>query len=349
MSRRRNALLVHIKLLLLLTITLGASLTRLPLPAEAAVQAQLTLEPNWGWSDSIIHVHGVNFSPNVQVTIRWQTLSFWTNSVSTNPQGVFDLWLNVPDGLATGNYVVSAIDPNGITASATFTLYAVFTNAGSFGIRSQKQTVQWSYDDHSLYLDVWKFYHNSQNNWYNVMIQNYGLYVVRLTYNGTTYVFDLAGGRFNAWPQPLQERVLPFAIQDPNHIQGKILLYNPANTVLLATIVMDVYTPRAADNYYTVIFNIISEVKLDDLAFYVVYNMDVYQPLNNWALYDKDMDVVYQYLGPSPGTTIPAQYKGYAGFSGVLPASTHHDVEIDYTKLQSMANYLRDYSFNFRD
>jgi hypothetical protein len=268
---------------------------------------------------------------------------------TTGTTGIFDVVSNVPDGLMPGTYVVTAVDASGKNSSTSFTLYGVFSDSGSFGIKNPKQYVQWKYDSRSFYCTTWKIFHNSQNNWYNVMVDDYGLYTLRLTYNGTTYIFDLANGAFNAWPVALQERVVGVTILDPSHVQGKILISDPTGSVLLATILVDVYAPGPLESYYSVVFNVTSEVKLTDVAVYAAFNLNLYQPPNS-ALYDRDTDSVYQYYGPSHyGSNIPEQYKAVAGFGSIAPSSTHHDLDIDFNKVLSVANNLRDFDFNYRD
>jgi len=320
----------------------------------AAEQAQVTLTPNSGWSDSLLEIQGANFSPNTQVRITVESLSYWATTATTNNKGAFDCWFNVPDGLNAGTYAIKAEDSNGNKASTPFTLYGVFVTPGVWGqgvcgIKTQKQMVQWTYDNYSIICDTWKFYHDSQNSWYNVMSGSYGLYVLRLTYNGTTYVFDLANGKYNAWPQALKEKVSGFTVKSPSQIQGTIQIYNPSGSVLLATITLDIYAPTAPLNHYAVVFKITSETNLSDVALYALYDMNVYQSLNNWAAYDQKLDAVYQYYGPGSGSSIPEQQKGYAGYASILPASSYHDVDIDCQKLLSLATYFRDFSYNLRD
>ena len=352
MKARPKIRLLHMKLLLLVILTLGLPLLAImPFSAGAAGEPQLTLTPNYGFSDTPVRMHGVNFSPNMEVRIKWQSLLYGDIYTSTASAGIFDLMSNVPDGLAAGNYVVTAVDANGNTASANFTLYTVFNDGGFVGIKSAKQIVQWKYNSTSFYCDSWQLFHNSQNNWYNLMVQDYGLYILRLTYNGTTYVFDLANGAFNAWPVPLVEKVSGFEVkaEDPSHLQGKITIYNPTGSVLLATIVVDITAPGPSESYYTVVFKITAEANLSDLALYTAYNLNVYQPPNS-AIYYQDIDGICQYYGPSHyGSEIPEQYKGAAGFASFSPSSTHHDADINYMKVLSVANYMRDYDFNYRD
>lgn len=351
MHKMQRTELVNAKLrVLFVTVTLVLPLlTIVTPPVEAITQTQITLEPNCGWYDSTVHIHGINFSPNAQVTISWETLKYWKLFSSTSIQGVFDIWFNVPDGLKAGNYAVSATDEKGNTTSANFTLYAVYVDATSFGIRSAKQFVQWKYDNRSFYCNIWKFYHNSYNNFYNIMLNSYGTYILRLIYNGVTYIFDLAGGKFNAWPQPLIERVNGFTVKNVSQIQGNVSIYDKTGSVLLATIIVDIRVPLTPDNYYSVIFTITSETRLDDLSLYVANNLDVFQPLPNWAYYEKETDSVYQYYGPNRVCDIPEQYTCYAGFGSVTPVSTHHDAAIYYTNVQYVTNDLRDYDFNYRD
>ena len=352
MRERPKNRLTNMKLVLLVTLTLALPLlTIMPLPAGAAGEPQLTLTPSSGFSDTPVRMHGVNFAPYTEVRIKWQSLLYGDIYSSTASAGIFDLMTNVPDGLAAGNYIVTAVDANGNTASASFTLYAVFNDGMYVGIKTAKQFAQWKYDASSFYFDSWKLYHYSQNGWYNLMLNDYGLYILRLTYNGTTYIFDLANGVFNKWPVPLVEKVTGFEVkvEDPSHVQGTISIYDPTGSVLLATIVVDITAPAPTESYYTVVFKITSEAKLNDLAFYTAYNLNIYQPPNS-ALYYQEIDGVYQYYGPSHfGSEIPEQYKGVAGFASFSPSSTYHDVDIDYTKILSVANGMRDYNFNYRD
>src|SRR3990170_7130990 len=173
------------------------NLATMPWSAVAAPSAQITLSPNSGYFDTNLQIHGSNFAANTNITIKWQTLSYWKLFVLANSLGVFDVSLNVPDGLMAGSYVVTAVDESGNTASTSFTLYFAYVNTGAFGIKTPKLNVQWKYDNDEFYCNVWKIYHDSYGGWYNMMDNDYGIYVLRLTYNGTTYVFDLAGGRFN--------------------------------------------------------------------------------------------------------------------------------------------------------
>ena len=98
-------------LLLLMTLVLAIPLIAvMPLSAAAAGSPELTLTPNSGFSDTPVRMHGVNFSPNTEVRIKWESLNFGTIYTSTATAGIFDLMTNVPDGLAAGTYVVTAVD-----------------------------------------------------------------------------------------------------------------------------------------------------------------------------------------------------------------------------------------------
>src|SRR3990172_3900842 len=289
MGRRHSSKKIRLELLLLITLTLALPLlTALPSTVFAAVQPQVTISPSSGWSDSLLEIQGMNFSPNTQVKISIESLSSWGDTIATNTQGSFDYWFNVPDGLNAGAYSVKAEDTNGNEASATFTLNAVFVSAGawggSFGIKTQKEIVQWTYDNSSIYCDTWKFYHNSQNNWYNVMAGSFGLYILRLNYNGVTYIFDLANGKYNSQPQPLKEKVIGFTVKSPTQVEGTILIYDPSGSVLLATITMDIYAPVMPQNDYGVVLKITPEANLNDVSLYAAYDLNVNQALNNWAI-----------------------------------------------------------------
>jgi hypothetical protein len=349
LKRQRNRLShASIPLLIMATMLLPL-LGAIPLPAQAASQPQITLSPNAGYYDTSVQIHGVNFTPNSEVTVSWSTLNLWEQTLPTDTTGAFILIASVPTGLKAGTYVITATDAKGKTASANFALNAVFCDPGSLGVKTAKQYVKWTYTSNSFFCDSWKIYHISQNGWYNIMVQSRGIYVVRLTYNGTTYVYDLAGGAFNQWPKALRERVTGFGVVAPDHIQGTITLSDPTDAVVLASILVDIYSPKSTEDYYGMVFTLTPQVQLNDLAFYVAYNLDVNQPPNS-ALYDAAVDGVYQYYGPSNyGNGIPAQYLCTAGFGSVLPASTHHDVDIESAKVLQIASKLGGYDFNYRD
>src|SRR3990170_4811020 len=326
------------------------NLATMPWSAVAAPSAQITLSPNSGYFDTNLQIHGSNFAANTNITIKWQTLSYWKLFVLANSLGVFDVSLNVPDGLMAGSYVVTAVDESGNTASASFTLYFAYVDAGAFGLKTPKLNVQWKYDNDEFYCNVWQYYHDSYGGWYNIMDNDYGIYILRLTYNGTTYVFDLAGGSFDAWPRALVQRTGSFIARDFNHVQGTTRIYDPSGSILLMTISIDIFTPVTTENYYSVVFNMTAETRLDDVAFYLTHNLDVYGNRPNWAYYEQNLDAVYQYYGPRHyGSDIPEQYAAYAGFASVTPASTHHDVAIYFSELQYVATSFRDYNFNYRD
>ena len=83
------------------------------------------------------------------------------------------------------------------------------------------------------------------------------------------------------------------------------------------TISIDIFTPGTTENYYSVVFNMTAETRLDDVAFYLTHNLDVYGNRPNWAYYEQDLDAVYQYYGPRHfGSDITEQYEAYAGFVG---------------------------------
>jgi len=359
MWNRHNSSLGNMRKLLVLfvivTLMLSLSTGTITLPVKAGSTPQITLDPDWGWYDTTVRIHGTGFAANEEVIISWESLNHWRVFASTYSSGDFDVWFGVPDGLVAGDYVVSAVDGDGNTASDTFTLYYVYAGAGSFGIKTPKQYIQWKYDRDDFYCDSWKFYHDSYDNWYSLMYEDYGLYILRITYNGSTYVFDLgsrrlAGGRFNAWPEPLIEEVLGFEVKGVDHVQGTILLYDTTGSVLLLTTVVDICAPITAENYYAVLFTITAEAKLDDLAFYVAYNLDMYTDCPNWAYYENALDAVYQYYGPSYyWSDVPEKRKCYAGFGSIIPASTHHDAVVDYQYVQYVADHLIDYDFDYRD
>jgi prefoldin subunit 5 len=320
------------------------------MPAKGASSAQVTLDPTWGYHDTQIHVRGTNFTANEEIIITWEGLTFWKLYVSTNGLGIFDTYFSVPDGLEVGGYAIRAADKHGNTAAATFTLYSVYVNAGALGIKSAKQNVEWKYDSDEFYCYTWSFFHNAYGGQYNLLSQDYGLYILRLTYGGKTYVFDLAGGKFNNWPQPLVERVGTFTVVDLNRIRGTISVYDTYGTTLLATVIVNIQAPISPENYYYITFTLTAEARLDDLAFYSSYNIDDFVNNPNWACYEGSMDMVYTYYGPTQHETgIPDQYKSYAGFSSVTSASTHHDVAVYYSDLQYLAGMFKEYDFNYRD
>ena len=350
MLRRLQRRMHRVKFpLILIVLVLSPLLAMIPLSTQAASAPQIILDNTSGYYDTSIRIRGYNFSPNSEVRIKWGTLSFWEIYCPTDRIGAFDLMSNVPDGLNAGTYALTATDNNGKNASANFAVNAVFLNSQNLGIKTPTQYVKWTYTNNAFYCDTWKMYHTSQNNWYDIMANDYGIYILRLTYNGTTYVYDLAGGIFNAWPKPLTEKVSDFAITEPGRIQGKISISDPTGVVLLATILVDIRAANPWDNYYPVIFSITSEANLQSLDFYVAYNLNLCQPPNS-ALYDKTSDSVYQYYGPSHfGYNIPEQYLAVAGFGPVGLASTHHEVDIDYTKILYVASKLGYNDFDYPD
>ena len=330
--------------------------------ANASPAAQITLTPNPATYDQNIQISGANFNPNAQVIVTWSNLSLWQVSTTTTSIGSFVLTVGVPQGLGAGNYTITATDQTNV-AQANFTLNAVFapptgSTSGTFGIKTQDQYVSWVFNSNSFYCDVWQFFQNSINGWYSVLNHNYGEYVLRLTYKNVTYVYDLAGGKFNAYPTPLVESGVSFSVVNPTQIHGTMQIYDPTNSVLLLTINMDVYTPSTPQNYYSVVFTLKSaSAKLDNVALYAAQNLNVWTSSPSSAYYNNVTDSVYQYYGsslyatlyPSPGLLdIPEQYTGFAGFSSVSTASTHHDAALYYTDVQNVAG-LMGYNFNYRD
>jgi len=337
-------------LLVMIALSLCGGLAAKAGPTPTSATSTIALDPNWGFYDTRVWVHGTGFAADAEVTIEWKDLPHWQVFTLTNIYGDFDVLFDVPDGAIAGNHLVTATDEYGNTASSVFTLYYAYVEGGCVKIKTPKQYAQWLYDKDEFYHDSWKFYHDSYDGWYQLMYQDKGIYILRITYEGVTYVFDSARGASNAWPKPLVEEVIGFKRIDVNHAQGTILLYDPTGVVLLTTVVVDIYTPLTAEEYYAVTFKVTAEAELDDLAFYVAYNIDVYNPYPNWAYYENSLDLVYQYYGPnSYGNDIPERHKGYAGFASVTPASAYHDAVVHYHYVQYVANYLHDYDLNYRN
>ena len=117
------------------------NLMNMPQSTVAILSPQITIDPSSGYSDTDIRVRGTDFATNTNVTIKWQSLSYWKLFATTNSLGAFDVLFNVPNGLTAGTYVVTAIDDRGNTASATFTLYFAYVDAGAFGIKTPKLNV----------------------------------------------------------------------------------------------------------------------------------------------------------------------------------------------------------------
>lgn len=320
-------------------------------PSVEATAPEIVLTPDWGYYDTVISVSGTGFAPSSDLIFTWEGLDHWQRITSTNLFGNFIFSFHVPDGSTCGDHVIIATDELNNTASDIFTLYNVYANGGSVGIDTPKLNIRWHYDSNEFYCDFWEFFHDSQRSWYTAMYYDYGIYVLRLTYGGVTYLFDLANGMHNAWPQPLVEEVVAFGLIDVNHVQGTIHIYDPTGTTLLVTVVVDIIATPTPSDYYAMSFTIIAEEELADISFYVAYNLDVYTSNPNWAYYDSNLDAVYQYYGPSYyWDNIPDMRKGYAGFASIVPHSTYHDAVAYYHQVQYVVNLLDyDYDYNNND
>src|SRR4030066_1338082 len=89
------------------------NLMNMPQSTVAILSPQITIDPSSGYSDTDIRVRGTDFATNTNVTIKWQSLSYWKFFATTNSLGSFDVLFNVPNGLRAGSYVVTAVDDRG--------------------------------------------------------------------------------------------------------------------------------------------------------------------------------------------------------------------------------------------
>ena len=298
-------------------------------------------DPTWGFWDSWVSVHGSGFAGDVEGVITWEGFEFWQVTFDTDAFGSFIAGFEVPDGSPAGTWTVTAIDKEGNTDSDEFTLYYVYEGS-DVGIWTPRIWAEWYYEEDEFVTWNWEFYHHSYDDWYYVLSS--GIQIFRITYEGVTYLHDL----YQDYQSDLYEEVVGFEVVDVDHIQGVIELYTEEDGTLLVTIVVDIYTPLTAEDYYAIVFNITAEAELDDLAFYNAYDLDVYESDPNWAYYDSDLDAVYQgYFPTIYEYEISQDEIGYAGFASVMPSSTHHDVWY-YGNVMDLNSYF-DYDYNYRD